>query len=195
MSDPEPSPLDLSKFKEKMCPAGNHQALDVFAYRMDGNDKIKPMATYADLGTPSCCDYLYIDNNKTVLIEDTHLGKQIKNFFKLELKPSTEEQREKEFKKLLRQENCLKVYGALLILCRLAEKHKHISKELKGKEFSFWFVINDEEDIKAMDNMEVVDFLKKTFKTALGGTLSSAKLVRETKVLFLSELRKELQFP
>ena len=117
MSDPESSPLDLSKFKEKMCPAGNHQALDVFAYRMDGNDKIKPMATYADLGTPSCCDYLYIDNNKrTVLIEDTHLGKQIENF-KLELKTFTEEQREKEFfrvKKLLKQENCLKVYGACL---------------------------------------------------------------------------------
>lgn len=192
MSDPEPSlcraPLDLSKFKEKMCPAGNHQALDVFAYRMDGNDKIKPMATYADLGTPSCCDYLYIDNNKTVLIEDTHLGKQIENF-KLELKTFTE--KELFVKKLLKQENCLKVYGALLILCRLSEKHKNISKELKGKEFSFWFVINDEEDIKAMDNMEIVDFLE----TALKGTLRGAKLVRETKVLFLSELRKKLQLP
>ena len=46
-----------------------------------------------------------------------------------------------------------------------------------------------------MDNMEVMPFLKKTLKTALEGTLRGAKLVRETKVLFLSELREELKCP
>ncbi|MCY4512978.1 MAG: hypothetical protein OXB86_04755 [Bdellovibrionales bacterium] len=196
MSESESSSVNLSQFKEKICLSGR-LSLDAYAYRMDGSEgnNIENMAKYADLGTPSCCDYLYVKDQTAILIEDTFLEQKMKEL-KLELGDFNKIERKKEFdraKNLLKKEFCLKVYGALLILCRLMQKHIDISRELNGKRFSFWFVINDQGNIPAIDNMELVSFFEQEFKRALGGTLESAKLVTETRVLFSNQLKKELQ--
>ena len=211
--------LTLSDFKEKIQPAGCEEALDVEAYRMDTEPKdtnIKNMGYYADLGTPYCCDYLYIKDNKAILIEDTQLAKHLKKEKTRFLKFNKEKQKkaqqmaidlpgstandyydpkvEKErIKSFLLKENCLKVYGALLILCRLAQKHEKIANELKDKNFEFWFVINDEDDIKAIDNLDVEPFLREELKNSLAGGIGGTVLVKTTQIFLLTKFKEQIQ--
>ncbi len=225
--------IDLSKFEEKIHLEGCEEPLNIYAYRMDGNQKknIPEMAKDADLGTPTCCDYLYVSNNNqlAILIEDTQLVTHWKNEQerwldlnkeKTEINSentekkqlgsnnkssnkTTEEEQKKEREKVwermkpqLVKENCLKVYGAFLILCRLARKYKKISNILDNKQYWFYFVINDGDnikdkgDIKALE--DIMDFFSKKFEKCLLGTLGGAKLVKKVKVLFPSHLRERL---
>ena len=195
------SKINLSLFEEKIQLEGVSPALETWAYRMDGNPEknTKPMAQYAELGSPSCCDYLYIKKNEAVLIEDTSLGKSIKKI-EVELKDLESEHKDNKLfraKTILRQENCLKVYGALLILCRLAQQHEELAQELKPhKSYDFWLIINDEHDVKAIDNEDIqgiIDFLKQSLCKALAGSLVGAKLVKNVKILFADELKARLQ--
>ena len=203
------SKVTLSLFEEKIKLEGpSSPALEVLAYRMDGNPMArsskknkKPMAYYADLGTPSCCDYLFIKKTKTsaVLIEDTCMGKQFQHI-KLKLKDLEEELKEDKIfraKTVLRQENSLKVYGALLILCRLAQNHEAVAKELKKyKSYDFWLVINDEDDVKAIDDegiKGIINFLEEELPKFLSGHLKGAKLIKTVQILFASELKEKLQ--
>ena len=93
------------------------------------------------------------------------------------------------------KENCLKVYGAFLILCRLMRKHENISNILDNKQYWFYFVINDgdndEGDIKALE--DIMNFLIGKFEECLSGSLVGAKLVKKVKVLFSSQLQTNLQ--
>ena len=198
--------IDLSQFEEKIHPAGCPTPLNIVAYRMDGDSKknIPNMAKFADLGTPFCCDYLYIDpTGPAILIEDTYLERTIQNI-KKELgsfskdeqskdeQSKDEQSKDKETKYIienLRRENCLKVYGALLILCRLAHKYQDIANRMADKTFLFYFVINDEENVKALSNMDLPSMLEQKLESALSGTLKPAKLV---KVLFLSQVEEAL---
>ena len=193
--------IDLSCFKEQIKMSGV-QKLDVSAYRMDSNpqNNILHMAYYAGLGTPSCCDYLYVTNKTSILIEDTQLGKavncklgSIDQNKKEQILENAKETIITHFKEMLVKENCLKVYGSRLILCCLMQEQEKILKELKNNTFLFWFVITDEHDIKAIDNMEIVSFLEEQFKECLKGILQGAKLVTEVKILFSTELKRELQ--
>lgn len=181
--------ISLSKFKENITiniSGHNEEVLKTYAYRIDGQPS---MAKDAGLGTLCCCDYLYINNNQeAVLIEDTNLGEKVREL-KAELKGLKNiSSEEKIIKRNLKQENYLKVYGAFIILDYLKQKYKKISRELIGKSFSFWFIINDEHNIKAIDNMNLVEYLKKCFASLIG-----TKLVKNTKVLLLKEFKEELQ--
>ena len=195
------SNICLSLFKEKIQLEGMLSTLETSAYRMDGNTKnnLKPMAKYVKMGTPSCCDYLYIKNKKAVLIEDTRLGKKMQEI-KLKLKDLISEQQENKLfraKTILRQENSLKVYGSLLLLCRLSQKHQQVDEELKKiQSYNFWLVLTDEDDIKAIDNQEItniIDFLKEKLSQSLEGPLQGSKLVKNVRILFPAELQNELQ--
>lgn len=191
MSDSDSSFLSL--FKEKITikiyPKGEKRELNIFAYRMDGNEdkNIPKMAKYTnDLSGPSCCDYLYVDGekNKAILIEDTNLNTKVKEL-RDQLKGLSIKDCKTHIEKLLSQENCLKVYGSRLILCLLERRYTEISKELGGKKHSFFLVINDmQSGIKAIDNMN----LKQSLKDTLGGT----GLVKEIKLLPPGKLEEEL---
>ena len=206
--------LSLNKFKEKIKPEG-YGSLSTEAYRMDGKeDPIPSMSRLAELGV-SICDYLYIDKNRAILIEDTRLGQQVRrlydfdkenpekeSFKKLLLETNLQQTFEKfwssheikhkadSLKTMLLEENQLKVYGALLVLCRLEKKYEKISQELHDKEFAFWLVINDEEDIKAIDDL--ISDLKKELKRSLKDKLEGSKLMRDVEILPLSEFKKKL---
>ena len=191
--------INLSLFKEKIKPEGK-LSLNKSAYRMDGNPpEIERMAKYAELGTPSSCDYLYIKNKKAILIEDTHLGKQLK-IIQFATKDLENEQKENKLfraKTILRQEYSLKVYGSLLILCRLSQKYKKVAEELQNVDcYDFFLVINDEDNIKAIDTEEIkgiLDFLKEKLLESLSGQLKGGvKSTENVKVLFARQLEENL---
>ena len=197
------SSISLSLFEEKIQLEGLPSPLEVTAYRMDGSSENKPpMAKYAGLDSPSCCDYLYLKKNtrgKAILIEDTRMGKKLQRI-RLKLEDLENEQKTNKIfraKEILRQENCLKVYGTLLILCRLSKNrsHKTLAEELaKHKFYDFWLIINDEDDVKAIDNEEIkgiIDFLKKKLRESLAGSLRGA--IKNVQILFADELTDKLK--
>ncbi len=189
--------IDLSQFREEITLSEDEKIPGVYAYRMDGH---KNMAKYADLGTPSCCDYLYFNNDTTAtLLEDTCFGKTLKSKLgKIDLlNIKNENKKFKEyFKKtlieVLKKDIYIKVYGSFIILCRLEKKYQNIAEQLADRGFSFWFIINDEEgDIPALDHLGI-DSLQDDLKKTLEGTLTGAKLVTNIKVLFKRCLKKKL---
>ncbi len=180
-------PVDLSLFKEKIKLAFEREPLPFFGYRMDGGESAEPMAKKAGLGTPSCCDYLYIEANQAdiaVLIEDTDLKRTINSLLK------DKGHNQEVVIDLLRRENCLKVYGARLILCFLAQKSRKTADNLKGRRFFFWLVIktgkNQEDNVKAID--QIVEYLEHKLSCSLGG----AGLTSETKVFSSAKLKQKL---
>ena len=190
-------PIDLSLFKEKIKPEGK-QPLNKSAYRMDGTESPR-MAECAGLGTPSSCDYLYIKGKNASLIEDTNLGEKLKTI-QFKVKDLENKQKENKLfraKTILMQKYNLKIYGSLLILCRLSQKHKLVTKELQNIDFyDFFLVINDEDNIKAIDTEEIkgiLDFLKEKLRESLTGQLKGgAQLINKVKVLFVEQLEENL---
>ena len=198
---PQPNTsIDLSQFLEEITLSVGEKIPGVYAYRMDGD---KNMAKYADLGTPSCCDYLYFNNDTTAtLFEDTCFGQTLKSKLReIELLNINNENKnfKEYFKKtlieVLKKDICIKVYGSFIILCRLEKKHQNIAEQLADRGFSFWFIINDEEgDIPAIDHLGI-DMLQTDLKETLEGTLTGAKLVKNIKVLFKRCFKKKLNHP
>ena len=204
MSTSIKSDISLSLFKEPVTPQG-HSSLDIQAYRMDssgGSKKVSAMAEYAGLNKlnkPFCCDYLYIKNQQAVLIEDTHLEATAQNILQ-ELKNEKDEYsgfdditshnkaKQRYIKQFIRKEYCLKVYGSLLILCRLTQKYINISKELKDKNLSFWLVINDPKNVPAIDGMGLKPFLQ----TSMTDSLTKKNLVKNTEIFFVHQLAQKL---
>ena len=114
---------------------GRSKELQTKAYRMDGTKPGKSMRAPARLGTISCCDYLYIgDGENFSLIEDTQMGKKIWALLE-EYQSLHESSRLGYIKERIRRENSLKVYGSMLMLCRLC-------KNGPGR-CTFWLVMND----------------------------------------------------
>ena len=203
--------ISLSLFKEPITPQG-HSSLGIQAYRMDSDGsskKVSAMTEYAGLdklNKPFCCDYLYIKNQQAVLIEDTHLEKTAKNILQ-ELKDGRNEKdkkdkhsefdnitnhnkaKQKYIKQFIKKKYFLKVYGSLLILCRLTQKHVNIFQELKDKKISFWLVINDTLNIPAIDSMGLKSFLQ----TSMTNSLTKKKLVKNTEIFFVQQLEKQLK--
>ena len=212
MSDP--SDISLSKFEEPIQFAGETKPLNICAFRMDGSKegekKIPSMAEYANLGGISICDYLYIHEDKAILIEDTRLGWKLKDSIKaaaenilkvMDDNPAFKKisgETAERLKKFILQneiastvnENLLKVYGSLLVLCRL-EREEKISLKLSNKSFEFWFVITDEEDIKAIEDS--IPDLEKNLETALSGKLKGAKLAQKIQVLLKTQCEDKIK--
>ena len=92
------------------------------------------------LGTCNCCDYLTIKDDTVVLIEETQLMEMIKNL-KSEYQYLSEDDKSKFVDKCILQENKLKVYGSMLVLCRL-DTACNDAKILRKKRYDFWLVIS-----------------------------------------------------
>ena len=81
----------------------------------------------------------------------------------------------------------------VLFFVNYRRRYKNIADTLRNKKFSFWLVINDEEDFKAIDNIEIIPFLKNKLSESLEGGLRGAKILKKVKILFLSDLETYLQ--
>lgn len=145
------------------------------AFRMDNTQKseaIPDMRTYVGLGSCDCCDYFLIHGNKLVLIEETRLADTIKGLGK-KYSYLAENHKQKFIIESIRQENYLKVYGALLVLCRLAAKCREASSLMKNKNHIFCLVA------KRVDTDEarrLFDHLKDSLKLQLQSVLTPAVL-------------------
>ncbi len=112
---------------------------------MDGVSAKKPdMRLDIGLGTCHCCDYFTIRGGDVILIEETLLMKTIRKY-KEEYAMIPAPQKEKFFNRKICNENTLKAYGSLLVLCRWSAKYKEISESIDGKPHNFWFVASDVE--------------------------------------------------
>lgn len=159
----------LEEFLEDITVAGAPLVPQHKAYRMDGESP--DMRKKAALGKCNCCDYfVFGSENAVILIEETRLEDQIRNLMnKYDYLDSTDKR--DHVTKLMLQENRLKVYGSLLVLCRLfcgAADGAAASISLDTK-YSFWLVASVSEQT---DEVIPVDHLKDRLYGELRGLLS-----------------------
>jgi hypothetical protein len=134
--------MNLQKFLEPIELAGtplkNHQA-----YRMDGKSPQQPsMRNEVGLGDCNCGDYFTPYNaNSVLVIEETQLVRQIKRLKKKYHYLQSSDQMDFVTKQIL-QENRLKAYGSMLVLCRLVAVCIDAKNMLKRKNYKFWIVVS-----------------------------------------------------
>ena len=141
----------LAKFLEPIGRGCGHSA-----YRMDSTTPKANMRKEAGLGTCNCCDYFLFDQRGSiVLLEDTRLLMMIRNL-KAEYSDLPESRQTHFVTSAIRKENRLKVYGSMLVLCRLAAGCSETGGLLQAKKYKFWLVVTDmdkEEDTRFLDDL------------------------------------------
>ena len=156
------------------------------AYRIDAphND----MRKTCGMGGSECCDYFLLRNNSIVLIDDTRLEAKVKRLagecrgLGLDKKGRNREQT--YIVQALRRENALKIYGTMLMLCRLESKFPPKAQQLLAKrKYDFWLV--------ATDGKFGVDYVKGgKLQAGLKGTFRKA--VEEIDIVSSKDLPKVL---
>ena len=159
---------------------------DVFAYCMDGcpdprNENNKyDMARYVGLPSCHCCDYFFFEKHATSLVEITEIRitkKNIKSHYDEILSSKmcdelSEEAESKLFQELVADENLLKMYGSMTVICKFSHKCKIIRSECDSRhhKINYWLVIHDghKRDIKALD--KISKEIKTRFIQRLKGT-------------------------
>ena len=115
---------------------------DEVAYRMD--DKKNDMRKQCDMGGhASSCDYFIVREKSVVLIEDTFLQRTVQRLEGECVALADDEKKREYVIQSLRRENALKIYGSLLMLCRLAARFPSVRQALAGKKYDFWLVAKD----------------------------------------------------
>lgn len=193
------SSVDLATFLQHVEAGGSPIHPRCQAYRMDGTEPGSDMRASAGLGTCNCCDYVTFLDATLVLIEETRLRWQIKNLqreFAQDIQKTIVELGEAEWKGVnqrvlrhLRQENKLKVYGSLLVLCRLAKvvDGKAVAEALTQRA-SFWLV---DSDLASGDDVIFVDSLRGQLDRDLRSALTG-KVVGRVEILPVDKLRTRL---
>lgn len=131
---------------------GDIRDLSVQAYAVDkpcGDDGIK-LKDQFEMGQFHSCDYIIAkkDKDKVLLIEDSNLGKGKKDLEKkyLPFMRQSSKARKKLSEKVvekIRDENRLKAYASLLLLCRLISEDSGAKKLIAGKKIHFWVIVTD----------------------------------------------------
>ena len=123
------------------------------------------------LGDCNCCDYFtFGSDNGVILIEETRLGDQIKHLMRKYSYLNSTDQRN-HVTTLILQENRLKAYGSLLVLCRLFSKETDavagsMSSDTK---YSFWLVAS----VKGpTDDVRTIDHVRDQLFVELRGVLT-----------------------
>ena len=180
----------LEEFLEDITVAGAQLVPRRKAYRMDETSPNPDMRKRARLGSCNCCDYFIFGSDKgVILIEETRLGDQIKDLMeKYEYLNSIDKQN--HVIKIILQENRLKVYGSLLVLCRLFRREADrasafISSDTK---YSFWLVASAREPA---DDVIVIDHVRDRLDVELKGLLTKA-VVDSVKVVPAEKLAERL---
>ena len=156
--------MPLSQFAEPI-----ESASGVFkAYRMDSTEEESDMRRAAGLGTCECCDYVTVskDNQSVVLIEETNLKRTKAELEKKYAYLEEDDQVELFYDQVLR-ENRLKLYGSMLILCRLSSSREDVQSFLPENKLQFWLVTTstDSSDFVLLDHL--TDNLRGFLKTTL----------------------------
>ena len=119
------------------APASAKTPIGKKGYRMDGTG-LQGMRHHAGLGDGgNCCDYLIKNEESFVLIEETRLSGTIQQY-----KAAFSYLSAKDLLDLtvqfIRDENRLKVFFALLVLCRLSAKYPKFKQITHAKKCRVW---------------------------------------------------------
>ena len=155
----------LAQFREKIIVAEKPIKKD--GYRMDGKDP-NNMRRHAGLGDGNCCDYLIKNEGSFVLIEETQLWKTIKRY-KERYFDLSENTLHNLTIRLIRDETRLKVFFALLVLCRLAAAHPEFKKIAQAKKCHIWLVAST-----SSTEMIFLENLEKGMRKDVGESLLGA---------------------
>ena len=161
----------LERFLEPIEMAGDPLGDGYQAYRMDGTSPNRNMRKEAGLGTCNCCDYFTTWGNATILIEETRLVEQYKGL-RGEYHYLPDDTRKDFIDKLIRDEKKLKVYGSMLVLCRLVAVSQKAQTLLQEKKYKFWLVVsgmNNREDRRVLDRLR--GQLDRDLRSALTGSI------------------------
>ena len=139
------------------------------AYRMDSTAKESDMRRAAKLGTCECCDYVTVSKDKqsVILIEETKLEGTIAAFKKKYAYLNDDDQKALLYDEF-RKENRLKLYGSMLVLCRLASSRDEVRKFLPENKFQFWLVATT----ASPDSVLLMDYLTDNLRGFLKSTLT-----------------------
>ncbi len=159
--------MPLSQFAEPIESVGG-----VFkAYRMDSTKKGFSMRDDAGLGTCECCDYVTVskDNQSVVLIEETDLEGTIIGFKEKYDYLNDDDQVDLLYDEVLK-EHRLKLYGSMLVLCRLSSSRDDVKAFLLENEFQFWLVTTStasSDSVILMDHLTDMNGLRNFLKSPL----------------------------
>ena len=162
----------LDRFLESIRVAGESLGEGYQAYRMDGHSR-PDMRIDVGLGTCNCCDYFLSGSNTVVLIEETRLIDSMQSQ-KVQYNYIPDEHLDQFIEERVVQENRIKVYGSMLVLCRLAAKYAEARNMLQPQEkkYEFWLVasgMNTTEDSIQLDNKK--DLLFNGLRSVLTGKI------------------------
>ncbi len=192
--------IALEKFLEPIEIAGKPFNKKIKAYRMDGTSPKLDMRKYVGLGSCNCCDYFMPYNDDSVLlIEETKLMGQIEDL-KNEYCYLEKDDQTEFINNCIRDENKLKVYGAMLVLCRLAAVCKNAkdllqTKSSKLKKCKFWFVasgMETEETTRLFDHLK--DRLHNDLRSVLTGKILDDVEIMPSDV-FVTKLSEQATSP
>ena len=177
----------FEEFLEGITVAGAPLVPQREAYRMDGDPD---MRNRAGLGTCNCCDYFtFGSDNGVILIEETRLGDQIKDLMREYSYLNSTDQRN-HVTRLILQENRLKVYGSLLVLCRLfcRETDAVAASMSSNTKYSFWLVASVKEPA---DDVITIDHVRDLLFVELRGVLTK-DVVNSVEVVPAEDLADKL---
>ena len=167
----------LQRYLAPITVAGKCLGDSYYAYKMD-NESRSDMRIDVGLATCNCCDYFQIIDNKVYLIEETQLVEKYKN-----LKRQHQNLNEKQIKILIdrtiKMRNRLKVYGSMLVLCRLASICESAKKLLMNKPYVFLLVVSG---VTENDDYIIFDSIKTDLLSELKSQLSR-ETVSDVKIL------------
>lgn len=137
------------------------------AYKMDAPHGESGMRRFVGLGECNCCDYFLPHENSIVFIEETRLLESMQNF-RNEYPYLNDKHKDDIAIKKVRDEMRLKVYGSMLVLCRLKTKFSEAKELFTEKKYDFWLVASNMnlDDIVTFDNLK--DHLCDVLQSNLG---------------------------
>ena len=149
------------------------------AYCLDGDDfkgdKSKDLRLVVGLGGCNCCDYFYPMDNYVMLIEEKQL------FAKMDsIKASYGANVNEEIiDQCIKQDLRLKVYGSLLVICRLKSQCATVNNMVKDKPYKFYLIVSDDEDVRAMEGLDASLISDDMFGELFSDMKSTLKIVEE----------------
>lgn len=162
---------------------------DCRAYKMDRTNNGKDLRVESGLGACHCCDYFLLKGDRIILIEETRLTDKAKT----RREKYNLESNDGALNKIVRDEIQLKVYGAILVLCRLAAKCDDVKELLGDRKYRFWLVTSAVEtaDDKIYSD-SIKDFLFVNLPGSLQGALGGKRVLDEVAVVSSDDLRDKL---
>ncbi len=140
----------LDKYLMPITLAGYPLDNGVQAYKMDCTKDHSDMRKDVGLGTCNCCDFFQIHEGNILLIEETQLFDSFKDL-------KIQGLQNKEIIRRILLENRLKVYGSMLVLCRLVMKFNSKCSFSENKHFVFVILVSsqikNEEDSRFFDDL------------------------------------------